>query len=131
MHTSFGISPPAGRHTPIDLLMSREKMFNERNIITERIQYNRHFFNIATLPLPKLVLHGHCGKNGIPLPTYECTRTDRQFYSTVTIQDKQYASVIWHRNARYAQQAAALVCCTHLGLYKKDFLLSIGCLHAR
>lgn len=104
-------------------------MCSEKNIITERIQYKRHVFDMARLP--KVVLHGYCGKNNIPQPTYECTRSDRQFYSTVTMQEKQYSSVYWHKKPRYAEQVAALVCCFHLGLYEEDFLLSIGCLHKR
>lgn len=128
LHTLFG-SPPAGRFTPNDTVLIREQMFAEKNVLTECVHYKRHFFDLATLP--KLILHAYCGRHNIPLPTYDCTRSDRQFYSSVTVQDKQYASVFWHRNAKYAQQAAALVACFRLGLYEEDFLLSVGCLHKR
>lgn len=122
-------SPSAGLHTPIDILLSREQSFNEQNIINERVRYKRYFFDMATLP--KVILHGYCGKNKIPQPIYDCRRVDRQFYCIVTVQDKQYTSVFWSRDARYAEQAAALVCCFHLGLYQENFLVSIGCLYKR
>lgn len=120
---------PIGIETPIELILAREEKFSEKNIIHERMQYNPKIFDRNRIP--KLVLHGHCGKNGIPQPTYENTRIDRQFNSIITLQDKQYTSVLLHKDERYAEQVAALVCCYHLGLYDEDFLVSIGCLHRR
>lgn len=96
--------PPAGSHTPTEIIEKRDWMFSEKNIIPERILFKRHFFDVATLP--KVILHGHNGRNKIPLPIYEWRR-GRQFNSVVTIEGKQYSSVFWNKNARYA---AAFVC---------------------
>lgn len=118
-----------GINTPIELILEREEKFSEENVIAERMQYRRHFFDINRLP--KVVLHEFCQKNNIPNPTYANTRVDRQFYSIITIQDKRYASVFLHKDSRNAQQAAAIVCCYHMGLYEEDFLVSMGCLYHR
>lgn len=126
---SFGVSPVTGIYTPTEVLESREKMFNDKNIIVERMQYNHYRFNVATIP--KTVIYAYCDKNKIPLPTYESKRMDRRWYSIIKFNDKEYTSVIWHRNRKVAEQAAALVCAFHLGLYEEDFLLCNGCLSRR
>ncbi|XP_037034446.1 tRNA-dihydrouridine(20) synthase [NAD(P)+]-like [Bradysia coprophila] len=125
----LSLSPPKGINTPIELILAREEKFSQKNIIHERMQYRRHFFDLDRLP--KFVLHKYCVENNIPLPTYDSTRIDRQFNSIITMQDKQYASVFLHKDSRNAQQAAALVCCYHLGFYEEDFLVSMGCLYQR
>lgn len=121
---SLSVSPPSGKCTPIETILSREQMFKEKNVITGRVHYKRHFFDT----LPKVILHAYCSKNKLPQPIYHATRHDRQFSSIVTIQESQYGSVYWHKSAKYSSQAAALVACIHFGLYDKDFLSSIGCI---
>lgn len=106
-----------------------EQSFNDRNIIVEWIKYKRQCFDVVKTP--KIVIRAYCDANRIPLPTYETNMVDQQFYSIIKLQDKQYTSVIWHRNKKMAEQAAALVCGFQLGLYDEAFLLSIGCLISR
>lgn len=126
---TLDVSPVSGSDTPVELLKSREKMFKGQNIIIEWMQYKRHCFDVATLP--KTVIHVYCKKNDIPLPTYDTKRMDRRHYSIIKLQDEQYTTVIWHRNKKVAEQASALVCASHLGLYEEDFLMSVGCLIKR
>ncbi|XP_037034447.1 tRNA-dihydrouridine(20) synthase [NAD(P)+]-like [Bradysia coprophila] len=123
------VSPPRGINTPLELILAREEKCSEKNIIHERMQYKRKLFGCYSIP--KSILYGYCGRNDIPTPTYDTTRIDRQFYCIITVRDKQYTSVLLQKDERYAQQAAALVCCYHLGLYDEDFLVSIGCLYKR
>ncbi|KAG4069454.1 hypothetical protein HA402_001753 [Bradysia odoriphaga] len=122
-------APPRGIKTPLELILAREEKFSKTNIIHERMEYRRKVFDVNSIP--KSILNGYCGRNGIPKPTYETTRINSQFYSIVTVRDKQYTSVLLQKDERDAQQAAALVCCYHLGLYDEDFLVSIGCLYKR
>lgn len=62
------------------------------------------------------------------MPTYETKREDRLFYSVMTFDGKKYASLIWDRERKFAEQNAALVCAHRLGLIDEDFLIAIGCL---
>lgn len=103
-------------------------MLNEENVIGDWIQYKRQCFGNDR---PKTVLYSYCGKNRIPPPKYESRRVDRQFYSICTFQEKKYSSTVWHRSKKLAEQAAALVCSFHVGLYEEDFLISTGCLFTR
>lgn len=123
------ISTAEDTHTSIKLLKSREQMFNDKNIIIEWMQYKKQCFDAARTPKKEIQLY--CDTNQISLPTYESNMIDQRFYSIITLEEKQYTTVIGHRNKRIAEQAAALVCGFRLGLYEEDFLLSIGCLIER
>lgn len=55
-------------------------------------------------------------------------REDRLFYSVVNFNGQKFATLIWSREAKHAEQAAALVVCHHLSLFETHFLTVIGCL---
>lgn len=111
---------------PNELLEYRKHTYQDENITFSLMRFQRKYFSIETLP--KVLLHGYAGKNKIPIPTYETKRDDRLFYSVVNFNGQKYASLIWDRERKYAEQAAALVVCYHLGLFEKHFLTVVGCL---
>lgn len=111
---------------PTEILEYRKQMYEDQNIKFTLMRFQRKYFGLETLP--KLLLHGYAGKNKIPMPTYETKREDRLFYSIVTFDGQKYASLIWDREKKLAEQTAALVVCHHLGLFEDHFLTVIGCL---
>lgn len=111
---------------PNELVEYRKHIYADENIKFALMRFQRKYFGIDTLP--KVLLHGYCGKNKLPMPTYETRREDRLHYSVATFNGQKYASLIWDRERRHAEQSAALVICHHLGLFEEHFLVVIGCL---
>lgn len=111
---------------PNELVEYRKHMYADQNIKFALMRFQRKYFGLGTLP--KVLLHGYCGKNKIPLPIYETRREDRLYYSVITFNGQKFASLIWDRDKRHAEQSAALVVCHQLGLFEEHFLVVIGCL---
>lgn len=111
---------------PSEILAYRKKMYEDENINFVLMRFQRKYFGIDTLP--KSMIYGHAGRNKLPAPTYETRREDRLYYTVVTFNGQKFASLIWGRDKREAEQAAALVVCHHLGLFGAHFLTVIGCL---
>lgn len=78
--------------------------------------------------MPKTLVYAYAGRNKLPKPVYETRREDRLYYTIITFNGQKYASLIWDREKRFAEQAAALVVCHHFGLFEEHFLTAIGCL---
>lgn len=102
---------------PNEILEYRKRLYEDENIKFSLMRFQRNNFSIETLP--KFLLHGHAGRNKIPLPTYETRREDRLFYSVINFNGQKFASLIWDRHMKHAEQAAALVVCHHLGLFQE------------
>lgn len=111
---------------PNEILEYRKSFYDDDNITFVLMRFQRKYFGLDTLP--KVLLHGYAGRNKIPFPTYETRREDRLYYSVVTFNGTKFSSLIWSREAKSAEQAAALVVCHHLGLFQTHFLTVIGCL---
>lgn len=111
---------------PNEIIEYRKNMYNDEKITFSLMRFQRKYFGTDTLP--KLLVHGYAGRNKIPMPTYETRREDRLHYTVVTFNGQKFASLIWDRERKHAEQAAALVVCHHLGLFEEHFLIVIGCL---
>ncbi|XP_055298645.1 tRNA-dihydrouridine(20) synthase [NAD(P)+]-like isoform X2 [Sitodiplosis mosellana] len=111
---------------PTEILDFRKRMYEDQNITFTLMRFQRKYFGLETLP--KVLIYGYAGRNKLPIPTYETKREDRLFYSIVTFNGQKFASLIWDREKKFAEQAAALVVCHHLGLFEEHFLIVIGCL---
>lgn len=111
---------------PNEILEYRKHLYQDENITFVLMRFQRKYFGLDTLP--KVLLHGYAGRNKMPFPVYETRREDRLFYTVVTFDGQKFASLIWSREAKHAEQAAALVVCHHLGLFQTHFLTVIGCL---
>lgn len=111
---------------PNEILEYRKSLYKEEDITFVLMRFQRKYFGLDTLP--KVLLHGYAGRNRIPFPTYETRREDRLFYTVVSFNEQKFASLIWSRDPKHAEQAAALVVCHHLGLFETHFLTVIGCL---
>lgn len=111
---------------PNEILDFRRQFYKDENINFTLMRFQRKYFSYDTLP--KVLLHGYAGRNKIPYPTYETRREDRLHYTIVHFNDKKFASLIWDRDKKHAEQAAALVVCHYLGLFEDHFLTVIGCL---
>lgn len=111
---------------PNEILEYRKRLYEDENIKFSLMRFQRKYFSMDTLP--KVLVHGYAGRNKIPLPTYETRREDRLFYSVINFNGQKFASLIWDREKKYAEHAAALVVCHHLGLFEEHFLTVIGCL---
>lgn len=129
------ISPPKKK-----LKMEDETFFDRicndpevvKVLIPLRKPYHKHL-------LPKSILHEHILKNSSSkLPIYRTEQVDKLFFTTLTLDDKQYANrylyVIAHicfiatikqlfytayyreKNKRSSEQAAALACLSYLKL---------------
>ncbi len=126
-HKSLPCSPQTCYHKMEgDLFELRKQYYTDENIIFSMMKFDRRYFGMDTLP--KVLVHAHAGRNRLPLPTYETKRADPLIYSVMTYDGKKYASLIWDRERRFAEQNAALVCVHSLGLMDEDFLVAIGCL---
>lgn len=101
-------------------------MYTDESITFALMKFQRKYFSIETLP--KVLLYSYAGRNGLPPPSYETRREARLHYSVVTFNGQKYASLIWDRDKKQAEQTAALVACHQLGLFEVDFLTVIGCL---
>lgn len=111
---------------PNEILEYRKNLYRDENIEFVLMRFQRKYFGLDTLP--KVLLHGYAGRNKIPFPQYETRREDRLYYSVVTFNGQKFASLIWSRELKHAEQSAALVVCHHLGLFESHFLTVIGCL---
>lgn len=111
---------------PNEILEYRKRLYEDEDITFVLMRFQRKYFSVDTLP--KVLIHGYAGRNKIPLPTYETRREDRLFYSVVNFNGQKFASLVWDRERKHAEQAAALVVCHHLGLFEEHFLIVIGCL---
>ncbi|EUB55767.1 tRNA-dihydrouridine synthase 2-like protein [Echinococcus granulosus] len=69
--------------------------------------------------LPKQILMRHCKRKQIDFPTYSTVenKASRTFSSIVTLNGASYAHKIASTTKRFAEQAAALACLTHLGIW--------------
>lgn len=111
---------------PNEILAYRRQMYEDENIKFALMRFQRKYFGLDTLP--KVLLHSYAGRNKIPMASYETRREDRLHYSVVTFNNEKFASLIWDREKKFAEQTAALVVCHHLGLFEEHFLTVIGCL---
>lgn len=123
---TWSLVPSIGDSTPESTLLLREQRLNEENVINERVLYKSKIFEYDCHP--KRLIHAYCGRNKLPLPTYEHERYDREYSTIVSHQGKKYASVMWHREKDLGEQAAAVVLCLHLRIYEREFLQSLGCM---
>ncbi|KAL5106941.1 tRNA-dihydrouridine 20 synthase NAD P like [Taenia crassiceps] len=69
--------------------------------------------------LPKQILVQHCKRSRIAFPTYSTVedKASRTFLSIVTVNGASYSHKIASTTKRFAEQAAALACITHLGIW--------------
>lgn len=111
---------------PNEILEFRKRLYANENITFTLMKFQRKYFSLDTLP--KVLLHAYAGRNKISLPTYETRREDRLYYTVVSFNEKKFASLIWDRERKHAEQTAALVVCHSLGLFEEHFLTVIGCL---
>lgn len=111
---------------PTEIMEYRKRMYEDEDINFTFMRFQRKYFGTDTLP--KNLLHGYAGRNKLPPPIYETRREDRLFYTIVTFNEQKFASLIWDRELKHAEQAAALIVCHHLGLFEEHFLVVIGCL---
>lgn len=123
-HKSLPLSPMTKYdEIPEEVFKLRKKLIEADNITVTNIKYKRQHF--PHYELPKVVLHAYAGRNKFPMPIYETVREERLFRSICTFQNKKYTSMLWERHAKHAEQNAALVCCYHLGLTDKEFLVNM------
>lgn len=104
----------------------RKQKFNDENIDFAKIVFHRKYYDMTTFP--KTILHGHAGRNKMTLPVYQTQKADRLYYTVVTFEGKKYASLVWGRHKRYAEQAAALVCMLYTGMIEEEQLIENGSL---
>lgn len=110
-----------------DVLDIRKQMFNDQDIIFYHLKFRRNFYTIENLP--KTILHAFAGRNKFPIPVYETRREDRLHYSVATFLGKKYATLVWDRHPKHAEQGAALACLLHMNLVDEEFLLAINSLY--
>ncbi|XP_041446048.1 tRNA-dihydrouridine(20) synthase [NAD(P)+]-like isoform X2 [Xenopus laevis] len=67
---------------------------------------------------PKMLLLEWCRKMKLPQPVYHTVQrpVDRFFHSIVKVDERQYASTLWDKSKKLAEQSAAIVCLHTLGL---------------
>lgn len=109
-----------------EMLEYRKLMYGDPNIQFLMMKFNRKYFSIESMP--KTVINSHAGKHKLPRPVYETKREDRLHYTVVTYNNQKYASLLWAKEKKIAEQTAALVCAYRMGLLEHDFLIAIGCL---
>lgn len=103
-----------------DVLEIRRRMFNNEDIMFANINFQRKLHSNENLP--KVVLHSYASRNKVPMPVYETRREDRLYYSVATFEGKKYATLVWDRHRKHAEQAAALVCLQYMNLVDDDIL---------
>lgn len=127
-HTTRPYAPITNFKSLSDEIMAlRKRVFGNENIVLENMAYNRRYFSMETIP--KKILHAYAGSKKMTLPVYETKKDGRLFYTVLLFDGKKYASMLWEREVRYAEQAAALVCIMHLGLIDEEYLMAIGLLY--
>lgn len=114
-------------HMSDNVLEIRKQMFDDENINFAHVKFRRNQHSIANLP--KTLLHAYAGRNKLPMPVYETRRDDRLYYSVATFDGKKYATLVWERERKYAEQAAAMVCLYYLKLVDEDFLTAVRSLY--
>lgn len=112
-------SPNAKRMKPSNLLDD-----DPADLITKNIAFFRAHYSIDKLP--KTILHSHVLKTRLDPPVYTTKHLDKLFRTIVTYNGNKYASSYWEKNKRYAEQGAALVCISDLGLIDEETLIKNG-----
>lgn len=110
-----------------NVLEVRKQMFDDENINFAHVKFRRNQHSLVNLP--KTLLHAYAGRNKLPLPVYETRQNDRLHYSVATFDGKKYATLVWERERKHAEQAAAMVCLYYLKLVDEDFLTAVGSLY--
>lgn len=126
-YTSLPCSPQRRIENMTDeMLEYRKSMYGDPNINFSLMKFVRKYFSIDSMP--KSVINSHAGKYKLPRPVYETKREDRLYYTVLTYNNQKYASLLWAKERKIAEQTAALVCAHRMGLLEQDFLIAIGSL---
>lgn len=101
---------------------------DDPNMIIRNVAFYRAQFSDtdSTKYLPKIRLHQYATKKRLDNPTYETQQVDRLFQTTLTFNGKKYASSVWEKNKKFAEQGSALVCILNLGLIDEETLIKSG-----
>uniref|UniRef100_F7EAG4 Dihydrouridine synthase 2 n=1 Tax=Xenopus tropicalis TaxID=8364 RepID=F7EAG4_XENTR len=88
----------------------------DRNIISLPIRFDKR--NYMSQITPKMLLLEWCRKRKLPQPVYHTVQrpVDKFFQSVVKVDEMQYASTLWDKSKKLAEQSAAIVCLHTLGL---------------
>ncbi|KAL5971428.1 tRNA-dihydrouridine 20 synthase NAD P like [Taenia solium] len=108
-----------GTSLPVKKPRLEEEGAKEGNdVITLPLGFVRHAWPEVG-DLPKQILMRHCKRRRIASPTYSTVenKASRTFSSIVTVNGASYAHKIASTTKRFAEQAAALACITHLGIW--------------
>lgn len=105
-----------------------KKLKTDSDLIEENVTFIRANYINKNDELPKSVLHTFTKKKLRTVPTYETEQRGRLFRAVLTLKNKKYASTVWEKNKKFAEQGAALVASIHWGLVSKTALLENGSL---
>lgn len=111
---------PGGEDGPVAKRMKIDDGTIEENVAFIRSNY------LKDVDLPKSVLHTYTKKVFRTVPTYRTEQNDKLFRAVLKLGDKQYSSLFWEKNKKFAEQGASMVCLLHLGLSKKEELIENG-----
>lgn len=121
---SFADSPVTSFNSTIDIEIEiRKFVSNCENIKFRPIKYREEYYDA-----PKTILHAYADRKSMPQPTYETIEVGQLYHSIITFDGKKYAPVVWQQNVEHAEQNAALVCASCLGLHDDEYFQEIGLL---
>jgi len=70
--------------------------------------------------LPKTILFKWMRENELAHPTYVTEGSDKKFRCVITIDGINYATDVWEKNKKFAEQGAALAAIKSIGIYNDD-----------
>ncbi|CAH1780377.1 unnamed protein product [Owenia fusiformis] len=86
----------------------KRKLEDGTEILEMPFEFVKNYYPVDASP--KSILHDHCVSNYTAPPTYKTVdNAEHCFHSVMTLEGCKYASTIWHRSKKWAEQAAAVV----------------------
>ena len=94
----------------------KRKLDDGTELCEMQLKFNRNLYRIVRSP--KTILYEWTHRNGLEAPKYESVqnKNDRNYYCTVTVDGKKYASSICDASKKWGEQAAAVVCLRMIGV---------------
>lgn len=94
----------------------KRRRLEQDDVCEMDIKFMRNLFSMDNLP--KTVLWNWTLKKKYKLPHYQTDQVEKSFQSVVTVNNKKYSNRCLEKNKKNAEQAAALVAITALGLLR-------------
>ncbi|XP_051174599.1 tRNA-dihydrouridine(20) synthase [NAD(P)+]-like [Leptopilina boulardi] len=120
----FQVVPESFAMETINANGSCKRKFDDDVTLMQCAFIRNNYTNDVDLPKTKLLKW--VKENRKKMPIYDTQHADKLFRSIVSVDGRKYGSSFWEKNKKFAEQGAALVCISSLGLVDLETLTKNG-----